>query len=86
MAGISEAEATIFTTITPIFRTVLEDDSLELTRSLDAHQVEAWDSLNHITLVVELEGAFGVQFTTDELAAMANIGDLVDCLLAKGVA
>ena len=85
MASVSEAEQRIFAAITPIFREVLEDSTLELSRMFDAHQVEAWDSLNHITLVVELEGAFGIQFTTDELAAMANVGDLVDCLLAKGV-
>ena len=75
MGTTSQAEETIFETITPIFREVLEDPG----------QVEAWDSLNHITLIVELEGAFGIQFTTDELAAMSKVGDLVDCLLAKGV-
>tara|TARA_R110000782_G_scaffold243386_4_gene329950 strand:+ start:1856 stop:2116 length:261 start_codon:yes stop_codon:yes gene_type:complete len=85
MGTTSQAEETIFETITPIFREVLEDPGLEVTRELDAHQVEAWDSLNHITLIVELEGAFGIQFTTDELAAMSKVGDLVDCLLAKGV-
>ena len=84
MASDAETESSIIAAIAPVFRGVFEDDKLTVTRELDASQVEAWDSLNHITLVVEIEQATGLTFTTDELAAMATVGDLIDCLIAKG--
>jgi acyl carrier protein len=84
MSSETETEQKIIAAITPVFRSVFEDGSLVVTRDLDASRVEAWDSLNHITLIVELERLAGVTFTTDELATMANVGDLVECLIAKG--
>lgn len=71
--------------ITPVFRRVFEDDGLVVTRELNASQVAKWDSLNHISLVLELESTLGCRFTTDELASMANVGDLVDLLKRKGL-
>lgn len=83
--SLSPQHERIFALITPVFREVFEDGSLVLTPELNAQLVPNWDSLNHITLVVELEQVTGVQFTTDELATMANVGSLVECLARKGV-
>jgi acyl carrier protein len=71
--------------ITPIFREVFEDAQLNVTPDLNAQMVKNWDSLNHITLIVELEQAAGVQFSTDELVAMVDVGSLIECLARKGV-
>ena len=81
-----QQEQKIIDLITPVFRSVFEDDGLVLDRALNASMVENWDSLNHITLVVELEQITGAQFTSDELASMADVGGLIDCLAEKGVA
>lgn len=81
----SNQQERIVALITPIFRSVFEDPALQVTRDLNAQAVSNWDSLNHITLVVELESATGTQFTTDELASMMNVGALIDCLAGKGV-
>ena len=83
-AARTRLEQDIIAKITPVFREVMESDGLKVTRSLDASQVEAWDSLSHITLVVELEHQMGLVFTTDELASMATVGDFIDCVVAKG--
>ena len=80
-----QQERKIIDLITPVFRSVFEDDRLVLDRALNASMVENWDSLNHITLVVELEQITGAQFTSDELASMADVGGLIDCLAEKGV-
>jgi acyl carrier protein len=80
-----QQEQKIIDLITPVFRSVFEDDKLVLNRALNASMVENWDSLNHITLVVELEQITGAQFTSDELASMADVGGLIDCLAGKGV-
>lgn len=81
-----EREQKIIALITPVFRSVFEDDKLVVHRALNARMVSNWDSLNHIALVVELEQLTGTQFTTDELARMADVGALIDCLAGKGVA
>ncbi len=78
-------EHAIIERITPVFRSVFENDSLTVTRDLQAQMVQNWDSLNHIALIVELEQTLGVQFTTDELAEMVDVGHLIDCLARKGV-
>lgn len=68
----------------PIFRGVVDPD-LVLTEELDASKVPLWDSLNHIILVVEIEMKLGVPLTTDELAHLRSIGELVTLLQQKGV-
>ena len=74
----------IIAAITPVFREVFEDDALVVHRDLDANQLDNWDSLNHITLIVELETVTNISFTTDELASMATVGDMIDLLDQKG--
>lgn len=77
-------EKNVIDAVAPVFREIFEDEAMVVRRELSALDVEAWDSLNHITLVVELELKTGIQFTTDELAAMVNVGDMIDCLIRKG--
>jgi acyl carrier protein len=68
----------------PIFRTVIDPD-LVLTEELDASKVPLWDSLKHIILVVEIEMQLGVALTTDELAHLRNVSELVTLLQQKGL-
>src|SRR5262249_28071590 len=68
----------------PIFRSVIDPD-LVLSEELDASAVPLWDSLNHIILAVEIERHLGVALTTDELARLRNVGDMVSLLKQKGV-
>ncbi len=74
----------IFHRITPVFRDVLDDQTLVLTDELSANDVPNWDSLNHITLIVELEALTGLTLTTDELVNLQNVGDFVRLLADKG--
>lgn len=71
--------------ITPIFREVFNRADLVVSEELNATQVKEWDSLNHISLIVALEGEFGCEFSTEELAKMQKVGDLLDILRTKGV-
>jgi acyl carrier protein len=68
----------------PIFRSVVDPD-LVLSEDLDASKVPLWDSLNHIILVVEIEMKLGVVLTTDELAPLRNVGEMVTLLQQKGM-
>lgn len=66
-----------------IFREELELDDLELTDETTADDVEEWDSLSHVQLVVALEKAFGIKFSSREILSWDNVGDLVDCIQKK---
>ena len=74
----------IYQSITPVFREVFDAPQLVLSPTLSANDVKNWDSLNHITLIVELESLTHLQFTTDELANLRNVGDFVQLLKDKG--
>jgi len=74
----------ILDSITPVFRDVFDDPSLILTNELSANDVENWDSLNHITLIVELEALTGLTLSTDELVNLKNVGDFAQLLADKG--
>ena len=66
-----------------IFREELEVDDLVLTDETTADDVEEWDSLSHVQLVVALEKGFGIKFTSREILSWDNVGDLVDCIASK---
>ncbi len=69
--------------IADIFRFVLRDDTLELTPRTTPDDVPAWDSMNHIALVVEAECRFGVLFEPEEVDAVHSVGDLIAAVRAK---
>lgn len=67
-----------------VFREVFENSDLSIFPDMTAKDVDGWDSFNHINLIVALEEAFGVSFTTEEIGGMTNVGDLVKLLQKKG--
>jgi len=73
----------IIAKITPIFRNALETPDLVLTREMDANQVENWDSLNHISLIIAIEEAFSIEFDTEELIGLATVGEMIDLIETK---
>jgi acyl carrier protein len=66
-----------------VFREELEVDDLVLTDETTADDVEEWDSLSHVQLVVALEKAFNIKFSSREILSWDNVGDLVDCIEKK---
>ena len=79
----SLSTAQIVNRLTDIFREVLEDDSLVLRDDLTADQVESWDSLNHIDLIVAVERNFKIRFTTAEITSLRNVGELINLVQRK---
>jgi acyl carrier protein len=66
-----------------IFREVFDTPTLEIFDAMQAKDVARWDSLNHITLIMALEEAFGVKFTTREVMSFQNVGEMLACLRGK---
>ncbi len=69
-----------------IFRDVFEDDELEVTRETTAQNVEGWDSLMHVTLIVNVEKSFGIRFGSAEVASLQNVGQLADLVASRTAA
>ena len=62
---------------------VVGADDLKLSPASTAADVDGWDSLTHVQIMVALERAFGVRFRTGEMASLANVGELVDRIAAR---
>jgi acyl carrier protein len=69
--------------LTEIFHDVFEDDALVVHRELTAKQVEGWDSLTHIRLLLTAERKFGISISAAEAGQLKKVGDLIDLLHAK---
>ena len=69
--------------ISAIFRKVFDDDGLVITPEMTADDIDEWDSLSHIRLIVAHEIEFGVKFKTTELSDLRNVGDFIDLLKSK---
>ena len=62
---------------------VFDNDDLEIDASTSADDVEEWDSLSHIRLIVAVERKFGVKFKNSEIESLKNVGDLATLIEAK---
>jgi acyl carrier protein len=76
-------ESDIRTRLNSIFQDVFDDDSIQVFDAMTAKDVEEWDSLNHINLIVAVERAFGVRFTTKEVTNLANVGEFIALIGSK---
>lgn len=66
-----------------IFRDVLDNEEIELNETITADDIDEWDSLSHIQLVVSIEKEFGLRFKSDEMVSWANVGDMINCIIQK---
>jgi acyl carrier protein len=66
-----------------IFRDVLDQPDLVLTRSSNASNVDDWDSLAHINLVTSIEKRYKIKFALGELQDLKDVGDMIDLIQAK---
>ena len=73
----------LLTEVQDIFRDVLDNEDIVLEDNTTADDVEEWDSLSHIQLIVAIEKAFKVKFATKEILSWKNVGELMDCLNEK---
>lgn len=67
-----------------IFRDIFDDDELVITRETSAKDIEDWDSLAQMNLVVAIEKHFQMHFKVDEIANLHNVGEMLD-IIAKQV-
>jgi acyl carrier protein len=77
-------EIQVYERMVPIFQDVFDDDTLLVQAATTAADVDGWDSLAHIRLIVELEQAFNVRFSAGEASSFQQVADVVASIIAKG--
>lgn len=73
----------IYPQLTEVFRDTFDEPDLVLTPELSAKDVETWDSISHIRLIVAIEQAFRIKFGTREIDGLNNVGELAALIETK---
>ena len=73
----------VYSKLNEVFQDVFDDDSIEVHDSTTADDIEDWDSLEHINLVVAVEKMFNIKFNMGEVNNMKNVGEMVDIILQR---
>jgi acyl carrier protein len=69
--------------VNEIFIDVFDDNSLNIKEDTNADDIEDWDSLANINLVVAMEKEFNIKFVITEIEALENVGDMIDLIKIK---
>lgn len=70
----------IYEKLNNVFRDVFDDDSIEVNDSTTANDIEDWDSLEHINLMMAVQKAFKIKLSMGQISGMKNVGELVDII------
>jgi len=73
----------LLTQVEGVFQEVFDDDTIVLREETVAADVEGWDSLTHIQLIVGIEKHFKVKFSSKEILSWKNVGEMIDSLGEK---
>jgi acyl carrier protein len=72
-----------FEKLTNIFRLLFNEPELELSKDMTAQDVANWDSLNHVNLIVAIEGEINIRFSSSEISDLQDVGALMDLVDKK---
>ena len=71
----------VFDRVTEVFKDVFDDDSITLTDETTANDIEGWDSLEHVSLMMSIGPEFGIKIPINKVASLENVGQMVDFIL-----
>lgn len=66
-----------------VFCQVFDADEIRIAPGMTAQDIDGWDSLSHVNLIVAIEETFGIKFSRNELYTFKNVGDLLQCIGRK---
>lgn len=73
----------VYKKLDEVFQDVFDDDSIHVTDSTTANDIEDWDSLEHIGLIVAIEHKFNIKFNMGEITSLKNVGEMVDIIMER---
>jgi acyl carrier protein len=75
--------AHIYSSLTSLFREVFDDETIELTPNTTASDIDGWDSMAHVGLVIAIEERMKIKFKSSELESLHNVGQLAGIIEYK---
>lgn len=78
--------ASIKAEITEIFEDVMDVDDVTLDDTTTADDIEEWDSLSHVRLIIAIERHYGIKFSNAEIEGLKKFGDIVTLIQHKKAA
>ena len=76
-------ESSIYSALTEIFSDVLDNDNIVLTRDTTAKDIDGWDSLTNIQIMLRTGQVFKLHFSAGQIQSFHNVGDLVAFIVDK---
>lgn len=73
----------IYKNLDEVFQDVFDDDTIHVNDSTTANDIEDWDSLEHIGLIVAIERKFNMKFNMGEITSLKNVGEMVDIIIER---
>ncbi|MDD5853179.1 MAG: acyl carrier protein [Lachnospiraceae bacterium] len=73
----------VYVKLNEVFRDVFDDEDITVTDTTTANDIDDWDSLEHINLIVAIEDCFGMKFNMGEVTTMKNVGAMVDIIMSR---
>lgn len=73
----------IYKELDKIFQDVFDDESIHVVQSTTSNDIEDWDSLEHINLIVAIENKFNIKFNMNEVTTMKNVGEMVNVIIER---
>jgi len=73
----------LYIKMTEVFREVFDDPEIELTPEMTADDIEEWDSMTHINLIMMVEMRFDIEFSQKEVMRFENVGYLAEAVRSK---
>lgn len=73
----------VYVKLNEVFRDVFDDEEIVVSDETTADDIEDWDSLEHINLIVAVEDKFSVKFNMGEIKKFKNVGEMVDIIMSR---
>lgn len=73
----------VYERLNEVFRDVFDDAAIIVNDNTTSNDIEDWDSLEHINLIVAVEQEFNIKFKMNEVITMKNVGEMVDIIIAR---
>jgi acyl carrier protein len=67
-----------------LFRDIFDDNDISVTGETTAADIDGWDSLAHITLILGVEREFRMKMSAAEVGSLKNVGQMIDLIVARG--